>query len=749
MKISVIIPVHNEQANILDALEKISFFLERKYSDYEIIVSEDGSKDNTLKIAQEFAKKNKKIKVIHSSRKLGKGGGIIQGLKKSHGEIIAFIDADLSSGTMELEKVVNAVSTGCDIAIGSRNMKQSKIIKDRPVIRKIAAKAMNMITSTMFGLSVSDTQCGLKAINRKSLDKILPSLTKTGFEFDVELLLRAKQMDMKIKEVPITWEHRQETSKISSLPLRIAGKMGGNLIDLWIRSFFDKSDLFFFLYLLAFAAIASMFLGTSIGADEGTHLTIGAFFARFIHDYLQHPTLSFSKIYNYAISYLVHYPKLSLYYPPGFYLSFVLLSKSLGLTAFSGAFIGLIFGVATVLAVYYFGRKFIDKKTGIIAAILFSIVPIIFDLSTRAMLDIPYLLFFILSLITYLNALKSGKFRHFIYASVLFSIGFMFKQNILFLGPAVFLYCILLERKHLTKLLASFLIVALLISPYVLFLYKSGLLAVMLKSSLRVTGFDLTSPQFTTIQGWLFYPQQLGEIYLSYPLFFAAIISLMYYSWKKEKHWKLFIIWFLTFYILFTVIPNKTGRYLLPVIPVLLYPLSFYITKLKGVLFYSSFAASILLILYVSYLVLPQGFYYTTRYDLIASTLLQKEGNVLLMDEQNPWFYSSAFTFELSRQDINLTHSVLRPCILNTPDTANISAFIDTNGIRYVISSTSLDAKSYGESLIMLKSFPNKNTTVYVYENENYKPPKENCNYICITNQWVCTKYSNPADALR
>jgi hypothetical protein len=268
-----------------------------------------------------------------------------------------------------------------------------------------------------------------------------------------------------------------------------------------------------------------------------------------------------------------------------------------------------------------------------------------------------------------------------------------------------------------------------------------------------VTGFDLTSPQFYSIEGWLFYLQQLGNTFLSYPLLAACLVALAYYSIKKEKYWKLLLLWFIVPYLIFTIIPNKQGRYLLPVIPALLFPLSFYISRFPKAFALVALVISGALLLYISYLTLPPGFYYMTNYSSIASETLNKSGNVLLLDEQNQWFYSSAFTFEMLRQDTSHTHLVIRPCILTTLNTGDFLGFIKNNGVRYIITTNSsyLPDKSMGtsKSLELVKSFVNKNATVYLYENMNYTPPNSTCNYICITNQWLCSNYANPMDALR
>lgn len=536
MKLSIIIPAYNEEQNIQKALEKISSFLKKKRYDYEIIVSEDGSSDTTLTLAQDFAKSNKNIKVLHSAKRLGKGGGIMRGFKAANGEIIAFMDADLSSGPSELEKVINAVREGNDIAVASRNMKGSRITNNRPILRKIAAKGMNILVNSMFGLDLSDTQCGLKALSRNAMEKILPKMTRTGFEFDVELLLRAKNLGMKIKEVPIIWSHQQRTSKVSSLPIRVTKQIGKGIFELWLKNSFNRYDLFFVFFLMLYISVAIPFLGKFIDPDEGTHLAIAAFYFNLFKDFAHHATFSFSKIYNYSISYLVHYPKLSLYYPPGFHFTIAIFSYIFGLSSFTGATAGLTFGILTTLAVYYFGRRFINRRTGIVAAIIFAIVPQVFYLSTKAMLDLTYIFFFLISLSFYLFALESGKTRLFIYAGIIMAIGFLFKQNIVLLVPSILLYTLAVNRKLLKRVLLSITISAIIILPYLFLVYKLGLISIMLQSSLGVgSSAEFARPQFTTLAGWLFYPKQLGDIYLSYPVFIASFLALIYYSWKKRE----------------------------------------------------------------------------------------------------------------------------------------------------------------------------------------------------------------------
>ena len=752
MKLSVIIPAHNEQQNILNALERVSEFLEKKHYDYEIIVSEDGSIDNTFISAKKFSKTHRRVKVLHSPRRLGKGGGIMKGFHVAAGDVIAFIDADLSAKPSELGKVVEAIVHGNDVAVASRHTKGSRIVKDRPALRRIAAKGMNVLVNGMFDLGISDTQCGLKAFKRDAIKKILPHITRNGFEFDVELLLRAKNFGMKIKEVPIVWEHKQETAKISGMPLRTAKNVGTGLFDLWVKNSFNRQDMFFFLFLLIFAAFASMFLGMSIDPDEGTHMAIAAFFNSFLRDFVQHPTASFSKIYDYAVSYLVRYPKLSLYYPPAFHVIVALLGFVTSLNFVTAASVGLLFGILAILSVYYFGRRFVSRKTGIVAAIIFSIIPTIFYLSVKAMLDIPYLLFFILSLIFYIFAMNSGRLRHFIYASAIFAIGFLFKWNIVFVAPVILVYSVVAARKYLKNILISFAVAALIVSPYLFFAYKAGVLLLPLRSSIIDAGYQQGDPQFTTVSGWTYYARQLAEIYLSYPVFFAALAAMALYSIRREKYWRLFLIWFAIFYIAFTIIPNKEGRYLLPAIPALVFPMAFYIAKLPRYFPLAALFLALVFVTYLSYTLLTPLFYYNIPYSEIASEILKKDGNVLLPSETG-WFYSSPLIFEMMTLDNSREHAVFRPCVL---DAKNLDDLKKVNGIRYaivaepaVVDFGKIDDVKSDKSFEIVKTIPYKDTTITIYENMKYQPQKALCNYICVLGQWICTDYKNPQDALR
>jgi glycosyltransferase involved in cell wall biosynthesis len=225
MKISVIVPAYNEEDRIETALLNYA----NSFPDEEIIVVCDGT-DNTKNIIREKSKKYPNIKLLHFEKKLGKGGGIIEGFKAAKGERIGFVDADESVEPDEVKKMFDLLSD-YDGVIASRKLNGSKILVRPPLKRRIASGTFNSLIRIIFGLDFKDTQCGAKVFRKEAVKDILSELTTKGFEFDVELLWRLKNKGYEVMEFPITWKH----SEGSSFSLSNAPKMFFSLLKvrLW------------------------------------------------------------------------------------------------------------------------------------------------------------------------------------------------------------------------------------------------------------------------------------------------------------------------------------------------------------------------------------------------------------------------------------------------------------------------------------------------------------------------------------
>ena len=213
-KVSIIIPAYNEEKIIKETLDGMRNFF-RGYN-YEIIVSADGCTDRTHVIVNDISRSDSRIKLIASSERLGKGGGLKRGFESSKGGVIVFADADGSCSPLEIMKLINGVKS-FDIVIASRAVEGSKLLRRQSFFREHMGKTFNLILRILFGVSIKDTQCGYKAFRREALKKILPKVKSNGWEFDAELLYKAKRFNFTIKEMGVEWKNRGE-SKLAIFP---------------------------------------------------------------------------------------------------------------------------------------------------------------------------------------------------------------------------------------------------------------------------------------------------------------------------------------------------------------------------------------------------------------------------------------------------------------------------------------------------------------------------------------------------
>ncbi len=211
MYLSVIIPTYNEEKRIGDSLTKIYSFLEKRDYDFEIIVIDDGSNDNTLNLLTKFSKKVSKIIILKNDTNRGKGYSVKRGILKSKGDAILFTDADLSTPIEETDKLIGWIKNGYQIAIGSRDLPDSQIEKHQVWYREFMGRAFNKIIRIILDLDYHDTQCGFKCFKRNAALEIFNSLKLCGFSFDVEILFIAKQHGIKVKEVPVRWYNSPES----------------------------------------------------------------------------------------------------------------------------------------------------------------------------------------------------------------------------------------------------------------------------------------------------------------------------------------------------------------------------------------------------------------------------------------------------------------------------------------------------------------------------------------------------------
>jgi dolichyl-phosphate beta-glucosyltransferase len=211
MEISIVIPAYNEEERLPTTLRTIIDYFENLSKDYEIIVVDDGSQDNTAEIAQHF---NPRVNVIKLPKNSGKGAAVREGISHAQGDFILFSDADLSTPITEFHKLQESLENGSHVAIGSRAIDSSLIKVHQPFYREFMGKTFNKIVRALVLRGIQDTQCGFKMF-KNSVAKQIFSLAKIdGFGFDVEILYLAHKMNFKIAEIPVEWRNDTK-SKIS------------------------------------------------------------------------------------------------------------------------------------------------------------------------------------------------------------------------------------------------------------------------------------------------------------------------------------------------------------------------------------------------------------------------------------------------------------------------------------------------------------------------------------------------------
>lgn len=212
-KVSVVIPSYNEIKNLKKGvLDSVGNYLKRLQTDYEVIVVDDGSSDDSVSLIKKYIHKDNSFKLIQNPHG-GKANAVITGMLQAGGDIILFTDMDQATPINQIEKFIPKFNSGFDIVIGSRQGR-----KGAPVSRKLAAWGFSFLKGMILGLPFQDTQCGFKAFSRNTVNKILPKIMNewgtlhfkggaVNAGFDAELLYLAKKYGFKIAEVEVEWKY--------------------------------------------------------------------------------------------------------------------------------------------------------------------------------------------------------------------------------------------------------------------------------------------------------------------------------------------------------------------------------------------------------------------------------------------------------------------------------------------------------------------------------------------------------------
>lgn len=233
--VSLVLPAYNEEARIASTLSRYLPVLESSNLPFEILVVADGT-DGTPLVAQKLGRTD--VHVIVSDRKLGKGGAILEGFRRSRYQITGYVDADGSLLPDDLSRLVRlAGQEGRLCVIGSRWAKGSRWVRREPFAKRLASRVFNGLVRGLLSIPVADSQCGAKFYSGAVLDEILPRISVTNLTTDVDFLFHARRAGASILEVPVTWDDdpRSRFTLTSMIPIMFLTVVGIRLMNLPLR----------------------------------------------------------------------------------------------------------------------------------------------------------------------------------------------------------------------------------------------------------------------------------------------------------------------------------------------------------------------------------------------------------------------------------------------------------------------------------------------------------------------------------
>jgi glycosyltransferase involved in cell wall biosynthesis len=239
VELTVLIPAHNEEKRMESCLTRLSDFLKLNHPSSEIVISEDGSRDRTVEIVQQFKEHSPSgvpITLLHAEKRLGKGGGLKRGIEVAQGRYTVFTDTDLPVPLETITAALQLLEEGADVVAGSRLMKGSS--RNEPLRRRALSRGFHVLARVLLGMRW-DSQCGFKAVRTSVGRDAFARIANPGFAYDVEFLIQAKRIGAKVVELPVQWHYNRDTSvKLS----RDIGGMFRELLHIFLQARFHELD---------------------------------------------------------------------------------------------------------------------------------------------------------------------------------------------------------------------------------------------------------------------------------------------------------------------------------------------------------------------------------------------------------------------------------------------------------------------------------------------------------------------------
>ncbi|MEM5794333.1 MAG: glycosyltransferase family 39 protein [Candidatus Aenigmatarchaeota archaeon] len=505
----------------------------------------------------------------------------------------------------------------------------------------------------------------------------------------------------------------------------------------------------FLIFLIIFYSTFWFYLAekTSIEFDETTHSLLAIFYKDLIKYSISH--LNFKEIYDYAYSYLVYYPKLSVYYPPLIHLTIAFVFSFFNPSFLLARCVIIFFSVLFILLIFKFSKFILkNEKTALLTAILFCSSPMTIYLSRGVYLDLPLAFFFTLAIFLYLVALETNKKKYYFFASLISTLGFLVKWFFILALPIIFFYTLLEHKRKLKFLLISFILFSFLISPYVFLLLKMDLISFQYKSAIPLGTGGM--PGVTDFFNWVFYPYVINKHYFVFPLSLILLFSVYKYWRNKKPYWKLMLVWIVFLYLFLSLFPNKDSKYFfIAIAPFCIITADFLSEHIKKILSFILIGTLLIINSLVSFNIIPfhklESLYGKPSYALQFYKTYGKEISDFIISNPYPTYFASETSRALPSETMFYLASqgkfikILRPCAGDF----DINKTLYETGVKWVI----YDTKDKNNSYILKLKEKNLVTLernideIEIYRYNFFNPNlKENCNIVCLIEEKVCEK---------
>ncbi len=230
--LSVVVPAYNEATRLPGSLRRMREFFDAAGEEYEVIVVDDGSADDTYSSTATLAEAWPQLRVLRFAENRGKGAAVRAGMLDARGEHRLFSDADLSTPLEELANLRARLKGDTAVAIASRALADSQIEVHQQRRREMMGRTYNRLLQALVLPGIHDSQCGFKVFTAEAAVACFEPLRTMRFGFDAEVLVRARARGWRIAEVPVRWRH-VEASRVNSL--RDSSRMLYDLLRLRLR----------------------------------------------------------------------------------------------------------------------------------------------------------------------------------------------------------------------------------------------------------------------------------------------------------------------------------------------------------------------------------------------------------------------------------------------------------------------------------------------------------------------------------